>query len=235
MPTYTFLSPFSSKYEDRPSIYTYKKITPRIRVSIDDYNPSREWRTQNTQKKTKEAEEGRPNPKIHEYKRSKSVLNLTTINSALERPIFRDAREGFFDDLPARNETKSQSPIKLGTRGQESSVFDSSPASVYKSVDPPSNVLINDLDTSKRDKKEDYNVQLDINGYKPKEIQIKTRGYTLEIFGKMDYARPLKDDYGLIKREFRRSYQLPMDCCPEKIKSEIDADGKVLYVKCPYK
>lgn len=96
------------------------------------------------------------------------------------------------------------------------------------------------------EKSDGYHLKLDITGYKPHEVEIKTKCgslgssvsnfklHTLEVCGKMTFPRPVKEEYGLIKREFKRSYQLPVNCDVKQTKSEILDDGKILFVSVPY-
>ncbi|XP_012289100.1 protein lethal(2)essential for life [Orussus abietinus] len=77
--------------------------------------------------------------------------------------------------------------------------------------------------------KEGFKVFLDVQQFKPEELQVRVMDNTLLIEAKHEEKR---DQHGLISRQFVRKYILPEGVDPEKISSSISTDG-VLTISAP--
>jgi crystallin alpha B len=80
----------------------------------------------------------------------------------------------------------------------------------------------------KNDKNE-FKVSLDVQQFKPEEIQVKTDEKYVTIEGKHE-EKP--DEHGFIQRHFVRRYMLPGGVKPEDVKCSLSSDG-VLSVAAP--
>nr|KAG5703315.1 hypothetical protein BaRGS_025557 [Batillaria attramentaria] len=77
----------------------------------------------------------------------------------------------------------------------------------------------------------EFRISLDVQHFKPEEINIKTKDNRIIINAKHE---ELPDEHGFIMREFTRQYVLPKDVDPNTVTSALSRDG-VLTVKAPKK
>ncbi|XP_070191400.1 alpha-crystallin B chain-like [Littorina saxatilis] len=77
----------------------------------------------------------------------------------------------------------------------------------------------------------EFRVSVDVQHFKPEELEIKTKGNRVFIHAKHE-DRP--DEHGFIMREFTRQYVLPKDVDPATVTSTLCKDG-VLVLKAPKK
>ncbi|KAK9881644.1 hypothetical protein WA026_017164 [Henosepilachna vigintioctopunctata] len=78
--------------------------------------------------------------------------------------------------------------------------------------------------------KDKFQVNLDVQQFKPEEITVKATGNnTITIEGKHEEK---EDDHGFISRQFVRRYVLPKDCDYSKVESKLSSDG-VLTITAP--
>ncbi|KAG8178070.1 hypothetical protein JTE90_007055 [Oedothorax gibbosus] len=78
---------------------------------------------------------------------------------------------------------------------------------------------------------DNFKVMLNVNHFKPEEIQVKTVDNTIVIHGKHEEKT---DEHGFVSREFTRRYMLPEGTDPETVKSSLTPDG-ILVVEAPKK
>ncbi|PRD23070.1 UNVERIFIED_CONTAM: l [Trichonephila clavipes] len=64
-----------------------------------------------------------------------------------------------------------------------------------------------------------FKVMLNVNHFKPNEIDVKTVDNSIVIHGKHEEKT---DEHGFISREFTRRYMLPKGTDPETVKSSLD-------------
>ncbi|XP_076444494.1 alpha-crystallin B chain-like [Babylonia areolata] len=76
---------------------------------------------------------------------------------------------------------------------------------------------------------QEFRVSMDVQHFKPDEINIKTRDNRLIISAHHE-ERP--DEHGFISREFTRQYVLPKDVDPGAVTSSLSRDGR-LTLKAP--
>jgi crystallin alpha B len=77
--------------------------------------------------------------------------------------------------------------------------------------------------------KNEFKVALDVQQFKPEEINVKTDDKFVTIEGKHEEK---EDEHGYIKRHFVRRYMLPDDVKPETVKCTLSSDG-VLSIQAP--
>ena len=82
--------------------------------------------------------------------------------------------------------------------------------------------------TSDKDK---FQVTLDVQQFKPNEIDVKVVDRYVVINAKHEEKR---DEHGWISREFTRKYLIPEQCEVEKVVSKLSSDG-VLTISAPRK
>ncbi|GFQ74506.1 protein lethal(2)essential for life [Trichonephila clavata] len=76
-----------------------------------------------------------------------------------------------------------------------------------------------------------FKVMLNVNHFKPNEIDVKTVDNSIVIHGKHEEKT---DEHGFISREFTRRYMLPEGTDPETVKSSLSQNG-VLTIEAPKK
>ena len=74
-----------------------------------------------------------------------------------------------------------------------------------------------------------FQVMLDIQQFKPEEVNVKTMDNYVVIEGKHE-EKP--DEHGFISRQFVRRYMLPEDVKEENVRCELSSDG-VLTINAP--
>ncbi|XP_076750321.1 protein lethal(2)essential for life-like [Xylocopa sonorina] len=79
--------------------------------------------------------------------------------------------------------------------------------------------------------KDKFRVILDVQQFKPEEINVKVVDNFIVVEGKHEDK---EDDHGLISRHFIRKYMVPDQCDPEKASSSLSADG-ILTISAPLK
>ncbi|XP_033211423.1 protein lethal(2)essential for life-like [Belonocnema kinseyi] len=79
--------------------------------------------------------------------------------------------------------------------------------------------------------KDQFQVALDVQQFKPDEINVKVVDNSIVVEGKHEEKR---DDHGYIARHFVRKYLIPEECDPEKTTSTLSTDG-VLMISTPLK
>lgn len=78
-------------------------------------------------------------------------------------------------------------------------------------------------------KKDEFNVTLDVQQFKPEDIKVKVADDYVVIEGKHEERQ---DKHGYVSREFCRKYRLPPNVRTEAIKSSLSSDG-ILSIQCP--
>ncbi|XP_033210336.1 protein lethal(2)essential for life-like [Belonocnema kinseyi] len=79
--------------------------------------------------------------------------------------------------------------------------------------------------------KDKFQVQLDVQQFKPEEIEVKVADKYVVVSGKHEEK---KDEHGWISRQFVRKYMIPEQCDVEQVKSSLSSDG-VLSIEAPRK
>ncbi|XP_043279358.1 protein lethal(2)essential for life-like [Venturia canescens] len=79
--------------------------------------------------------------------------------------------------------------------------------------------------------KDKFHVALDVQQFKPEEIQVKVQDNFIVVEGKHEEKR---DDHGIVSRHFVRKYMVPEQCDPEQTTSTLSSDG-VLTISAPRK
>uniref|UniRef100_A0A6B0V0R4 Putative heat shock hsp20 protein n=1 Tax=Ixodes ricinus TaxID=34613 RepID=A0A6B0V0R4_IXORI len=79
---------------------------------------------------------------------------------------------------------------------------------------------------------DNFALNLDVRGFVPEEISVKTVGNTVEVHARHEEKDP--EGRGFVMREFRRKYTLPDDVDPESVTSQLTRRG-LLAVKAPRK
>ncbi|XP_049793839.1 protein lethal(2)essential for life-like [Schistocerca nitens] len=79
--------------------------------------------------------------------------------------------------------------------------------------------------------KSDFKVSLDVQQFKPEEINVKMVDDFVVVEGKHEERQ---DEHGFISRQFTRRYKLPNDVEPEAVTSKLSSDG-VLTITAPKK
>ncbi|KAJ0171135.1 hypothetical protein K1T71_013334 [Dendrolimus kikuchii] len=77
--------------------------------------------------------------------------------------------------------------------------------------------------------KDKFQVNLDVQHFKPEEITVKTADGYVIIEGKHEEKQ---DEHGFISRQFTRRYALPDNCDPDTVESRLSSDG-VLTIIAP--
>ncbi|GFU30415.1 protein lethal(2)essential for life [Nephila pilipes] len=76
-----------------------------------------------------------------------------------------------------------------------------------------------------------FKVMLNVNHFKPNEIDVKTVDNSIVIHGKHEEKT---DEHGFVSREFTRRYLLPEGTEPQTVKSSLSQNG-VLTIEAPKK
>ena len=79
--------------------------------------------------------------------------------------------------------------------------------------------------------KDKFQCTLDVQQFKPEEIEVKVVDNFVVISGKHEEKR---DEHGWVSREFTRRYMIPEQCNLEKVESKLSSDG-VLTIMVPRK
>ncbi len=79
--------------------------------------------------------------------------------------------------------------------------------------------------------KGEFKVNLDVQQFKPEEINVKIVDDFLVVEGKHEEKQ---DKHGFISRQFTRRYKLPKDVQMEAIRSDLSSDG-ILSISAPKK
>lgn len=80
---------------------------------------------------------------------------------------------------------------------------------------------------------DNYQVALDVRGYKPDELQVCVEDGRLTMTGK--HEERSQDGNHFVSRQFTRSFTLPEAVDAEKIKSSLCSDGRTLKIEAPVK
>ncbi|CAG9570200.1 unnamed protein product [Danaus chrysippus] len=86
-----------------------------------------------------------------------------------------------------------------------------------------------DVGSTIKSDKDKFQVNLDVQHFKPEEITVKTADGYIVVEGKHEEK---KDEHGFISRQFTRRYALPEGCNPDTVESRLSSDG-VLSVIAP--
>lgn len=78
-----------------------------------------------------------------------------------------------------------------------------------------------------------FQVALDVHGYKPEELQVSVDNNCLTMSGK--HEERSKDGRNFVSRQFTRSFTLPDTVDIEQLKSSLAADGRTLRIEAPVK
>ena len=79
--------------------------------------------------------------------------------------------------------------------------------------------------------KDSYKVILDVQQFKPEEIEVKVVNKYVVVTAKHEEK---KDEHGLISRQFVRKYLIPENVDPDTVTSTISSDG-ILTIQAPVK
>ncbi|XP_069804064.1 heat shock protein 30C-like [Dendropsophus ebraccatus] len=82
----------------------------------------------------------------------------------------------------------------------------------------------------KKDGKENYELTLDVSGFSPEELTVKTEGRRLIVSGKHDKKK--EDEHGSYfheYREWKREAELPEDVNPEDVLCSLSKDGRLHF------
>ncbi|KAG0428364.1 hypothetical protein HPB47_024650 [Ixodes persulcatus] len=79
---------------------------------------------------------------------------------------------------------------------------------------------------------DNFALRLDVRGFVPEEISVKTVGNSVEVHARHEEKDP--EGRCFVMREFRRKYTLPEDVDPESVKSQLTGRG-LLAVEAPRK
>ncbi|XP_058796944.1 alpha-crystallin A chain-like [Phymastichus coffea] len=82
-----------------------------------------------------------------------------------------------------------------------------------------------------KDDKDKFHVALDVQQFKPEEINVKVIDNFIVVEGKHEEKQ---DDHGIISRHFVRKYMVPEQCDPDKAESMLSPDG-ILTITAPRK
>ncbi|XP_076236788.1 protein lethal(2)essential for life-like [Calliopsis andreniformis] len=80
-----------------------------------------------------------------------------------------------------------------------------------------------------KDDKDKFHVVLDVQQFKPEEVNVKVADNYIVVEGKHEEKQ---DDHGSISRHFIRKYLVPEQCDPEKTTSTMSSDG-ILTITSP--
>lgn len=81
---------------------------------------------------------------------------------------------------------------------------------------------IKDFGSTIDNQRESFKITLDVQHFRPEEINVKVADKEVIIEGKHEEK---EDDHGFISRQFKRRYVLPSECPSEDIFSTITSDG----------
>lgn len=84
---------------------------------------------------------------------------------------------------------------------------------------------------AKRDENTGFEVNVDVQQFKPEEITVKVVDNSIVVEAKHEERR---DEHGYVSRQFTRRYVLPEDCDLDKVASNLSSDG-VLTLFAPKK
>ena len=76
-----------------------------------------------------------------------------------------------------------------------------------------------------------FNVNLNVDGFKPEALKVSVDGKTLTVTGK--HEEKSEDGHRFSSRQFTRSYRLPENVQQEQMKSFLAADGRTLKIEAP--
>ncbi|CAN7978973.1 unnamed protein product [Ixodes persulcatus] len=79
---------------------------------------------------------------------------------------------------------------------------------------------------------DNFALRLDVRGFVPEEISVKTVGNSVEVHARHEEKDP--EGRGFVMREFRRKYTLPDDVDPKSVTSQLTGRG-LLAVEAPRK
>ncbi|XP_040292239.1 heat shock protein 30C-like [Bufo bufo] len=84
--------------------------------------------------------------------------------------------------------------------------------------------------TTGKEGKENFELTLDVSGFSPEELTVKTEGRRLIVSGKHDKKKEAENgDYFHEYREWRREAELPQDVHPEDILCSMSKDGQLHF------
>ncbi|XP_050678429.1 protein lethal(2)essential for life-like [Leptidea sinapis] len=86
-----------------------------------------------------------------------------------------------------------------------------------------------DIGSTIKSDKDKFQVNLDVQHFKPDEISVKTVDGYIVIEGKHEEKQ---DEHGYVTRHFTRRYAIPDGCNPDTVESRLSSDG-VLTVVAP--
>ncbi|KAG8565041.1 hypothetical protein GDO81_012685 [Engystomops pustulosus] len=84
--------------------------------------------------------------------------------------------------------------------------------------------------TARKEAKENFQLTLDVRGFTPEELTVKTEGRRLIVSGKHDKRKEAENGgYFHEYREWRREAELPQDVSPEDILCSLSQDGQLRF------
>ena len=93
-------------------------------------------------------------------------------------------------------------------------------------------ISVDDQTIKVKDDDKAFEVSLDTHSYRPDEIKVSVVNNVLGVEGK--HEEKSEDGSKYVSRQFIRKYTLPKDCPPDKVNSNLSADG-VLLITAPKK
>lgn len=75
--------------------------------------------------------------------------------------------------------------------------------------------------------KGNYKITLDVQYFRPNEINVKVTNYEIIVEGKHEERQ---DIHGFVTRQFKRRYPLPGHCLPENVTSTLSSDGVLTII-----
>lgn len=76
-----------------------------------------------------------------------------------------------------------------------------------------------------------FNVNLDVDGFKPKDLNVSVKEDMLTVTG--NHEEKSEDGSRYVSRQFTRSYRLPERAQLDRMKSTLAADGRTLRIETP--
>ncbi|KAM4031350.1 heat shock protein 30C-like [Anomaloglossus baeobatrachus] len=87
------------------------------------------------------------------------------------------------------------------------------------------------ISTTGKEGKENFELTLDISGFSPEELKVKTEGRRLIVSGKHDKKKEMENGgYFHEYKEWKREAELPQDVNPEDVVCSMSKDGQLRFL-----
>lgn len=191
---------------------------------------------------------------VHEEKTSRSSVSPSASASAVGGNLDWDkdllSNDSFFRDSPFRQRLFADRPFgtirsrfgedidRFFGRGTFSTDWDTFfPEITFSDFGRSSSALRNRAisnDTHPTNQEEDFKLEVDVQGFEPHELLVKTVGHSLVVLAKMEASDG--NDTGISKkrefRELRKEFTIPAHINPTDISSNLTPDG-MLVIEAP--